>query len=59
MTDQLLGWLSVVVAVLAWLFPRSPREKPTRRRRRTVRYSRVRLLGVERVRLDATDDDQS
>jgi hypothetical protein len=58
MTDQLLGWLHVLLGALR-LLPMLAGTKPTRRHRRRVRYSRWKWGRFERVRFELTDDRQS
>jgi hypothetical protein len=58
MTDQLLGWLHVLLGALR-LLPMLAGTKPTRRHRWRVRYWRWKLWGLERERFELTDDRQS
>ncbi|WP_182180650.1 hypothetical protein [Methylobacterium radiotolerans] len=60
MSEQLTGWLQVVIGVVGLLLPFLPvLRKPNRRCQRTVRYSHWKIGCIERTRLDVTDDSQS
>lgn len=60
MSEQLTGWLQVIIGVVGLLLPFLPiLRKPNRRCQRTVRYSHWKIGGIERTRLDVTDDSQS
>lgn len=59
MSDQLVGWLQVIVGLVA-LVPAffALRKKTDRRVVRTIRFSHWRIGCIERTRLDLTDDSQ-
>ncbi|WP_232629604.1 hypothetical protein [Methylobacterium sp. Leaf118] len=60
MSEQLTGWLQVVIGVVALLLPFLPvLRKSNQRHVRTVRHSHWKIGGIERTRLDLTDDSQS
>jgi hypothetical protein len=60
MSDQLAGWLQAVLEapgfLVAIIYLLNGAMQP--RRRRTLRLSHWKCGGIERVRLDVTDDSQ-
>lgn len=60
MSDQLVGWLAVVIAVPGSVVAiiQLSGGMQRRRRRRTLRLSCWKVWGIERMRLDVTDDRQ-
>jgi uncharacterized membrane protein YbaN (DUF454 family) len=52
MSEQLTGWLQVVIGVVGLLLPFLPMlRRSSRRRARTVRYSHWKIGGIERTRV--------
>lgn len=58
MSDQLLGWLSVVIGGVS-LYLQIKGNRPKRTRRLRIWYRRWKFGRYERTRLDVTDDRQS
>ena len=59
MTDQLTGWLQVVLGFVSLLLTLIHVKSTVRRRRRWICYSRWKVWGLERQSFEMTDDSQS
>jgi hypothetical protein len=58
MSDQLVGWLQVILGAASLLLTVAGMKRSIRRRRRCIRFSCWKAWGVERSRFEMTDDSQ-